>query len=147
MPEERVKIPIESWTHVGSSSNAEFYVIEPELLAVVPHDECTDNETTARESLAFQTEHWQHVGHRGAAVIFMDRVLRQDEGARAVYQNETHNILTTCFALVGETFFGRVTATVFTGLTRPGVPTQVFPSLEDARPWILEANRARGGHL
>jgi hypothetical protein len=77
----------------------------------------------------------------------MDRVLVQDGGARAVYQDESHGILSTCFALVGETFFGKVTASVFTGLTKPGIPTQVFRSLAEANAWILEMNRTRGGPL
>ena len=140
-------IPVDRWKHVGSSSNAEFYVIEPEILGVVPQERCEDNAETARESLAFQDKHWRSVGHRGAAVIFMDRVLVQDGGARSVYEEESHGIYTTCFALVGETFFGIVTASVFTGLKRPAIPTQVFRSLEDALPWIAESNRARGGKL
>lgn len=137
----------ENWRHVGSSTNAEFYVIDDELLAVVPHENCNDDAKTARESIAFQTAHWKSVGHRGAAVVFMDRVLNQDSGARAVYTNETRDILTTCFALVGETFFGRVTASVYEGLARPGIPTEVFRSLDDAQPWIAQMNRTRGGRI
>jgi hypothetical protein len=139
------EIPVAEWKHLGSSSNAEFYAIEPDILGVVPIYGCTDDQKTARESLAFQDEHWRKVGHRGAAVIFMDRVLVQDGGARAVYQDESHAMMTTCFALVGETFFGKVTASVFTGLTKPGLPTRVFRSLAEARPWITEMNHARGG--
>ncbi|AKU93791.1 hypothetical protein AKJ09_00455 [Labilithrix luteola] len=140
-------IPVDQWQHLGSSSNAEFYLVETEILAVVPYERCEDNEKTARESLAFQTAHWRSVGHRGAAIIFMDRVLVQDGGARTVYEEESHGLLTTCFALVGETFFGRVTASVYTGLKKPAIPTQVFRSLEDALPWIRETNRVRGGRI
>jgi hypothetical protein len=141
------RLPTDRWTHVGSSTNAEFYVVRDDILAVVPHENCDDDEKTARESIAFQTAHWRKVGHRGAAVVFMDRVLNQDSGARAVYAGETLNILTTCFALVGETFFGRVTASVYEGLARPGIPTEVFRSLDDALPWIARMNRTRGGRI
>ena len=140
-------VPRQEWKHLGSSSNAEFYAIAAEIMAVVPHDRCTDDQATARESLAFQDGHWRRQGRRGASVIYMDRILVQDGGARAVYQDESHGILTTCFALVGETFFGKVTASVFTGLTKPGIPTRVFRSLAEAEPWIIEMNRARGGPL
>jgi hypothetical protein len=141
------KLPADEWVHVGSSSNTEFYVIGPDILAVLPHERAVDNEASARESLAFQNEHWKKVGHRGAAVIFMDRVLAQDGGARSVYEGESHGVYTTCFALVGETFFGRVTASVYTGLKRPAIPTQVFRSLEEALPWIAESNKTRGGRI
>lgn len=139
-----VTVDASAWQHVGSTDNAEFYVVDPHLLAVVPHDNCTDDARTARQSLAFQTAHWKKAGHRGATAIFMDPVLVQESGARDVYTDETHSILTTCFALVGETFFGRAAAAVFTGLAKPGIPTMMFRTLEDARPWIAEMNRARG---
>jgi len=141
------EIPVHEWSHLGASSNAEFYAVSDDVIAVVPRERCTDDQTSARESLAFQDAHWRKRGHRGAAVIFMDHVLVQDGGARAVYQDESHGILSTCFALVGETFFGKVTASVFTGLTKPGIPTQVFRSLAEANAWILEMNRTRGGPL
>lgn len=140
-------IPVDLWKHLGSSTNAEFYLVEPEVLAIVPHERCEDNEKTARESFAFQTAHWRSVGHRGAAIVFMDRVLLQDGGARTVYEEESHGMLTTCFAIVGETFFGRVTASVYTGLKKPAIPTQVFRNVEDALPWIYENNRVRGGRI
>ena len=140
-------IPVHLWQHVGSTENAEIYVVEPEILAVVPNRDIHDGQRTARQSLAFQTNHWTKVGHRGAAVIFMDRVLVQDSEARAVYADETAGMLSTCFALVGATFFGNITAAPFVGFTKPSIPTQVFPSLEAARPWIAEMNKARGGKL
>jgi hypothetical protein len=141
------KLPADDWQYVGSTSNTDFYVIDKEILAVLPHERASDNETSARESLAFQNAHWQKLGYRGAAVIFMDRVLAQDGGARSVYENESRGAYTTCFALVGETFFGKVTASVYTGLKRPAIPTQVFPSLADALPWIAESNKTRGGRI
>ena len=134
-----MSVDVSAWAHVGSSDNAEFYVIEPYVLAVVPHDNCTDDSVTARQSLAFQTKHWESVGHRGAAVI-----VEPKGGARDVYADETRAILTTCFALVGETFFGRAAAAVFTGLARPGIPTMMFRTLDDAAPWIAEMNQAPG---
>jgi len=135
------------WRHLGQTSNADFYEVGPELLAVVPFDNSRDDEKSARESIAFQDAHWRAAGRRGAAVIFMDPVLEQDGGARAVYANETHHTLSTCYALVGETIYAYATSTVFTGLARPGVPTQVFRSFADARPFIEQMNRERGGAL
>lgn len=136
-----------AWTHLGSTSNAEVYEVAPDLLAVVPCADSRDDEATARESIAFQDRHWRQVGRRGGVVVFMDNVLEQDAGARAVYANETQQTLTTCYALVGETFFGMAAGAVFTGLARPGPPTQVFASLADARGWIDAQNRTRGGRL
>ena len=141
------RVPDPAWRHVGKTSNADFYEIDLDVLAIVPFADSRDSETSARESIAFQDRHWRAAGRRGAVVVFMDNVIEQDAGARGVYADETEHTLTTCYALVGETFFGHAAAAVFTGLTRPTPPTQVFRSLADARPWIAEQNRARGGRV
>ena len=137
--------PDPAWRHLGKTSNADFYEIDPDVVAIVPFVDSRDDETSARESIAFQDRHWRAAGRRGAVVVFMDNVIEQDAGARGVYADETNRTLTTCYALVGETFFGRAAGAVFTGLTRPTPPTQVFRSLADARSWIAEQNRARAG--
>ena len=138
---------VSKWERVGGTSNADMYKIEEELLAIVPIATHPDTEGTARESIAFQDRYWRSVGHRGAVVVCMDNVVSQDSGARAVYANETQNSLTTCYALVGETFFGYAVSTVFTGLARPGIPTQVFPNLDAAREFIAKMNQERGGRV
>jgi hypothetical protein len=134
--------PDPGWRHLGTTSNADFYELAPDLLAIVPHRDSRDDASSARESIAFQDRHWKAVGRRGGVVVFMDNVIEQDAGARGVYADETKDTRTTCYALVGETFFGHAAGAVFTGLTRPGPPTQVFRSLADARPWIAEQNAA-----
>jgi hypothetical protein len=137
--------PDPAWRHLGKTSNADFYEIDPDILAIVPFADTRDNETSARESIEFQDRHWRAVGRRGGVVVFMDNMIDQDAGARGVYAEETSHTLTTCYALVGETFFGHAAGAVFTGLTRPSPPTQVFRSLADARTWVAEQNRMRAG--
>ncbi len=135
------------WKMIGSTSNADFYEMRPDVLVIVPHQDSTDNEASARESLALQKKHWTSVGRKGAVVIWMDPVVAQDSGARGVYQNETAGVPTTGYAIVGESFFAMATASVFTGLSKPGIETQIFRSLDEAMPWVEEANKARGGTI
>jgi hypothetical protein len=135
------------WSKVGSTSNADFYEMRPDVLVCVPHQDATDDAGSARESLAIQKKHWTSVGRRGAVVIWMDPVVAQDSGARGVYTNETGGVPTTCYAIVGESFFAMATASVFTGLAKPGIDTQIFRSLDEALPWIEEMNKARGGAI
>jgi hypothetical protein len=137
--------PDPSWKLVGSTSNARFYEIAPDVLAIVPFPNSSDDQKSARESIGFQDRHWRSVGRRGAVVVFMDNVVQQDAAARAVYADEVDRLPSTCFALVGESFYGYATSQVFTGLRPPGRPTSVFRSLADAMPWIQEMNRTTGG--
>ena len=142
-----MSMPKPEWAKIGSTSNADFYEMRPDVLVIVPFPDSTDDEKTARESLALQKEHWTAVGRRGAVVIWMDPVVAQDSGARAVYTKETQGVPTTCYAIVGESFFAMATASVFTGLAKPGIDTQIFRSLDEAMPWVDEMNKARGGAL
>jgi hypothetical protein len=135
------------WTRLGATSNADVYEIEPQLIAIVPQLNAVDDEHSARESLVLQAQHWKKVGHTGAVVVFMDDILEQHTGARTVYATETQGHPTTCYALVGETFYGHAVGAVFTGLAKPAIPTNIFRSLDEARPWIAEMNRQRGGKL
>jgi hypothetical protein len=139
--------PDPSWKLLGSTSNAHFYAIREDILAICPFPETLDDQKTARESIGFQDRHWRSIGHRGGVVCFMDNVVQQDAAARAVYAQEVDKLPSTCFALVGESFYGYATSQVFTGLNPPGRPTNVFRSLSDAMPWIEEMNKANGGPL
>lgn len=137
----------EGWRPLAATDNADWYQIQEDIIAIVPRPDARDTEASARESIALQKRHWQAAGRRGAVVVFMDDLLDQDSGARAVYMNESDPASTTCYALVGETTFGQAVGSVFTGLSRPQVPTRMFRTLEEAMPWIEEMNRARGGPL
>lgn len=140
-----MKIPSPEWPKVGATSNADFYEMREDILVIVPHVDSTDNEQTARESLALQKKHWGATRRRGSVIVWMDPIMAQDSGARSVYANETHGVPTNCYALVGESFFAMASASVFTGLAKPGIETNVFRSLAEALPWVEEMNRARGG--
>ncbi|HEY3819986.1 MAG TPA: hypothetical protein VGL81_22630 [Polyangiaceae bacterium] len=139
-----MNIPDPSWKKLGSTSNAEFYLIREDILGIVPYPDTVDNQKTARESIGFQEKYWRSVGHGGAVVVFMDTVVEQDAAARTVYAEEVHASPTTCYALVGESFYGFAASQVFTGLSKPGRPTSVFRSLTDAQPWIEEQNHPSG---
>jgi hypothetical protein len=140
-------IPKPEWKKLGSTSNADFYQIADDIIAVCPVPNAKDNTRSARESIKFQDDHWRTVGHKGAVVVFMDNVVDQDAGARRVYAEEVVSVPTTCYALVGESFYGYASAAVFEGLNKPGRPTNVFKSLDDAQAWIAEQNKARGGKV
>ena len=138
------EVPAPGWKKLGATPNATFYEVRADILAVVPAPDSKDDETTARASLAGQKAYWNGVGRRGAVIVYMDPVLEQDSGARRVYAEETEGVPTTCFALVGESFFAQMSAAVFEGLAKPGIVTRVFTSFEGAIAWIDEVHASLG---
>jgi len=129
-------IDTSGWVRFATTSNADFYEIEPQVLAVVPFDGTTDDATTARESVDAKLQYLQSRGQRAGVIVMMDRVARQDGAARAVYHDQPNPAFQACFALVGSTPFGRAVASIFIGLNPPKVPTRFFATLEEAREWV-----------
>lgn len=127
-----------AWTPIGQSGNADFFEIEPGVLAVVPFDGSTDTADTAAESIQIQLAHLRARGRRAGTIVFMDHVASQSSGARDVYRTAPDPTFQTCFALVGSTMFGRAVSSVFIGLNPPCVPTRMFGTLEEALSWIRQ---------
>lgn len=125
-----------AWKAAGATDNAEFFEIEPGILAVVPHAGSVDNAITATQSIELQHAYWQERGRRGGSVVFMDRIRDSQVGARQVYGQLPDPKLITGFALVGGTIFGRAVASVFLGLSRPSAPTKMFGEVARAMNWL-----------
>ncbi len=135
-------IDVSGWKTIGRSDNADFYEIEPGVLAVVPADGSRDDETTATQSVKIQLDYLRPKGQRASVVVFMDPVLEQTASARKVYRDLPDPSLISCYALVGGSAFGRAVGSIFIGLSPPPVPTRLFGSYEDALGWARSARVA-----
>jgi hypothetical protein len=138
------KLPDPAWKKIASLSNADVYEVRGDVIAICPHQDAVDDADSARESLTFQREHWTRRGKGGAVIVHMDPMREQTMDARGIYTNEAQSAMTTCFALVGESFYAMAVSAVFTGLAKPSVPTNIFRSVSDAESWIREVNRPDG---
>lgn len=130
------------WKKLGDSDNAEFFLAEDGVIAVVPHDGCTDDEATATQSVEFQHSYWRGEGRSGGALIFLDPIRDSQPGARGVYATLPDPSLIRGFALVGGSIFGRAIGSVFLGLSRPSAPTKMFGDKERGLAWLRERNRS-----
>jgi len=128
-------VDMKNWAKFGQTSNADFYQIDDDTLAVVPFDGCTDDEVTATASVETQLKYLREKKMKAACIIFMDGVAQQTAGARTVYRELPDPEYQVCYALVGGTAFGRAVGSVFLGLSKPQVPTQMFRTLEQALEW------------
>lgn len=131
------------WTSIGRSGNADFFEIEPGVLAVVPFDGSSDTADTAAESIQIQLSYLRAGGRRAGTIVFMDPVASQNSGARDVYRLAPDPMFQTGFALVGSTIFGRAVASVFMGLNPPRVPTRMFGTFQEALSWIRQHHASR----
>jgi len=132
-----MNVDVKNWIKFGQTANADFYEISPGMLAVIPFNGCMDDETTAKASVQTQLEYLRCKNRKAGVVIFMDNIAQQTAGARAVYRDEPDPVHQACFALVGGTVFGRAVGSVFLGLSKPRIPTQMFATLEQALDWCL----------
>jgi len=131
-----MKLDTSTWKRFATTSNADFYEIEPHILVVVPFDGTTDDAGTAQESVRAQLQYLEPRGQRAGVIVLMDHVARQDGGARTIYRDMPNPAFQVCFALVGSTSFGRAVASIFIGLNPPRVPTRFFATIEEASAWI-----------
>lgn len=130
-----IVIDVSGWKAIGKSDNADFYEIEPGVLAVVPREGATDDETTATQSVKAQLDYLRPTGTRASVVVFMDPVLEQTASARKVYRELPDPALINGYALVGGSPFGRAVGSIFIGLSPPPVPTRLFQSYDEAIGW------------
>jgi len=137
-----MEVETRDWTKFGESANATFYQVDECTLAVVPVDGCTDDEHTAKASVDIQQNHLKATGIRAGSIIFMDGIAQQTSGARTAYRDLPDPARQVCFALVGGSMFGRAVGSVFLGLSKPRVPTQMFATFEQALAWC----HAQVGH-
>lgn len=133
-----VKVVTSGWKRIGASANADFFEIEPHVLAVVPHEAVTDDEATARESVTIQLEYLRRNGTRAGVVVFMDPVIEQTAAARNVYRTLPDPAFQACYALVGGTTFGRAVGSIFIGIHPPRVPTRLFGTFDEAMAWVRQ---------
>jgi hypothetical protein len=127
-----------AWSPIGRSANADFFEVEPGVLAVVPFDGSSDTAESAADSIRIQLAHLRSRGRRAGTVVFMDHVAAQSSGARDVYRNDPDPTFQIAFALVGSTMFGRAVSSVFMGLHPPRVPTRMFGTFGEALTWIRQ---------
>jgi hypothetical protein len=130
-----VTINAENWRKFGETANATLFEVEPRILAVVPVEGAIDDEATAKANLETQLAYLKPKGQKAGVIIFMDPVAEQTAAARAVYRDASDPVFLACYALVGGTFFGRAVGSVFLGLSKPGIPTSMFGSFEEALEW------------
>ncbi len=127
---------------VGRTSNTRYFTQNARVLVAWPDEGALDTAATATENAEFQIEYFGSVGKPGVVVIYFDRLLGQDRGARKVYAQRPGTDVALGIVLVGGSLLSRALGAFFMGLQKPRVPIRLFATREDATSWIEELLKA-----
>ncbi|MEM7158594.1 MAG: hypothetical protein AAF799_37485 [Myxococcota bacterium] len=131
-----------AWPIVGKTSNTVYYVDDEGVLLALPHAGAHDTGPTAHENVEFQKFHFDANHLPPIVAIFFDRLASQDRAARKVYADDPSPQWSVGFALIGGSMLSRAMGSFFLGLSQPQTPVKMFTTLQEARPWIRERQRA-----
>ncbi len=108
---------------------------EPRILLVWPRLKVVEDHAAALQTRAFIYAHMR--GPKGVVVVFLDRIVGLDRGAREVHMG-AYGELVLGVAYVGATPLSRALLGFAIGLQRNVAPVRLFGSFEQGRSWCLE---------
>ena len=133
------------WTHAGATANADYFTIEPGLLALVPHEGAIEVSETARANARFLNDYGHGHGRPVAVVAFVDRVASLDSAARKIYNSDADPTAVCGVALVGGSMLGRAIVSIFLAIVKPrGMMFRPFAEYEAAVVWARALYAAEG---
>lgn len=124
------------WKPVGSTLNTRYFTVGADVLIVMPEQGLKDDGASARVNIDFQTRHAAASGRRCAVVVMMSSLVSQDGEARRIYAAGMDPKAFFAAALIVSNPLARAIGSFFLGLTRPGVPTQLFDAIDPALAWV-----------
>ena len=125
------------WLPVGNTTNTEYRAKKgaPDILIVLPEAGLRDDAASARMNMTFQTEYSERLGRPCAVVVLLGSLTSQDSEARRIYATGMQPARFFAASLVVTNPLSRAIGSFFLGLSRPAVPTKMFPDFDKAIAW------------
>lgn len=130
--------PLDGWKAVGRTANTQYFLVDPDILVVLPDANLKDDGASATMNADFQLAFARQLGRPVAVVVQMSRLLSQDGEARRIYAERVDPASFYAAALVASSPMSRAIASFFLGLTKPKIPTRVHDSFASALAWVAE---------
>ena len=127
--------PAHRWTPLGETYNTRYYLAAPDIAIVVPQTGLKDDAASARANIEFQINWAQKTGTRCGVVVCLFHLLSQDSEARRIYARGMEPKTFYAAALIVANPISRAIGSFFIGLTKPGVPTQLFGTIDEGIAW------------
>ena len=124
------------YQHFTMLHGADYYLVDDDIILIVPPKGYRDSPSQARVSADFQDDYARKLGKKCALVIVMSNVLSQDAETRRVYNEQP---LSGCYygtALIVDNALSRAIASFLIGLTQTLVPVKLFDTVERGIEWL-----------
>ena len=133
------------WLPVGNTTNTTYRTKKgaADILIVLPEVGLRDDAASARMNIAFQIEYAEKLGRPCAVIVLLGSLASQDAEARRIYAAGMKGNFFAA-ALVVTNPLSRAIGSFFLGLSRPPVPTKMFPDFDKAIAWA-ESQRPQAG--
>jgi hypothetical protein len=134
------------WKPVGSTTNTSYCAKKdaPDILIILPEVGLRDDAASARMNMDFQTAYAMKQGRPCAVIVGLGSLTSQDAEARRIYATGMKPGVFFAAALVVTNPLSRAIGSFFLGLSRPPVPTRMFPDFDKAIAWA-ESVRPQAG--
>lgn len=132
----------DAWPFIGETTNSKCYLIDPDIMLIIPHAGTRDTETTARENVEFQVGWFRDRGVCGIVLIMADRIQSLEKEARRVYQEEIGPPHVRAAGMIGVSLLARAIGSFLIGLSKPRIPFKLFGRLDAATAWARATNQA-----
>jgi hypothetical protein len=124
-----------SWRPIGRTSNTSYYWAPDDMLIVLPDTGLKDDETSARENVAYQKSLARTVARPVGLVVYLGALLGQDPAARRIYAELDPTVFLGS-ALVVSSPLARAIGSFFMGLSRPRFPARLVENIDDGLRWL-----------
>jgi len=124
------------YQHFGTLAGANYYLVDTDIILIIPGKDFFDNAGQARESVEFQDAYARKLGKKCATLVVMSNVLAQDAETRRVYNEQAANGLYYGAALIVDNALSRALGSFLIGMSQQKVPIKLFDSVEKGIDWL-----------
>ncbi len=117
-------------------AGADYYLIDDDIILIVPPKGFVDNPQQARASVVFQDGYVRQLRKKCATMVVMSNVLAQDAETRRIYNDQAASGLYYGAAIIVDNALSRAIASFLIGMSQTRVPLKLFDSVEKGINWL-----------
>jgi hypothetical protein len=125
------------YQHIGTQVGVEYYLVDGDIILIVPPKGFVDNADYARQSAELQDNYVRQLNKKCGDLVVMSNILGQDAATRRVYRQQAASGLYYGVALVVDSPLSRALSSFLIGMMAKNViPMKVVDSIESGLAWL-----------